>query len=74
METKTIYYDGLEIRLECEIEEGNRGDGYITPIESDYLYISSVIVVHDNGDESDITGIVSARTINEWQLELNQFV
>ena len=72
METKTIYYDGLEIRLECDIEEGNKGDGYITPIERDYLYISSVIVVHDNGDESDITGIVSGRTIDEWQLELNQ--
>jgi hypothetical protein len=72
METKTIYYDGLEIRLECDIEEGNKGDGYITPIESDYLYISSVIVVHDNGDESDITGIVSSRTMDEWQLELNQ--
>ena len=74
MGTKTIYYDGLEIRLEYEMEEGNKGDGYITPNESDYAYISSIIVVHDNGDESDITDIVNAQTINEWQLELNQLV
>lgn len=68
---KTIYYDGLELRLYYEIEEGNKGDGYITPSESDYLIIESISAVHDNGDESDITDIVSAATINEWQIELN---
>lgn len=68
---KTIYYDGLELRLYYEIEEGNKGDGYITPAESDYLIIESISAVHDNGDESDITDIVSAAKINEWQIELN---
>ena len=74
METRTIYYDGLELRLYYEIEEGNKGDGYITPNESDYACISSVIAVHDNGDESDITDIISAKAINDWQLELNQWI
>lgn len=68
---KTIYYDGLELRLYYEIEEGNKGDGYITPAENDYLVIESISAVHDNGDESDITDIISAVTINEWQIELN---
>ena len=68
---KTIYYEGLELRLYYEIEEGNKGDGYITPYESDYLVIETVAAVHDNGDESDITDIISAATLHNWQIDLN---
>jgi len=68
---KTIYYDGLELRLYYEIEEGNKGDGYITPNESEYLIIESISAVHEDGEESDITDIISAATINNWQVELN---
>lgn len=66
-------YDGLELKIYYDIEEGNKGDGYLTPIEDDYKVIHSIWAVNDEtGHESDITGILSHKAITLFQEDLNQ--
>lgn len=67
-----FYYDGLTLRIYFSIEEGNKGDGYLTPIERDWRKVEGVHVVNeDTGNESDITDLLNQRAIQLFEETIN---
>lgn len=72
MESKTISYDGLELKLYYWIQEGNKGDGYITPNQRDYLVLDYIKLVGSDGVEYDISNLVGERTRDYFDELLNE--